>query len=88
MPWALLSGGAPWTVFLRQAEIACASGASGVIAGRAFWKEAVTADRGARNGFLAGEATERFCRLRAICDASARPFQHLLQPVDYSTAIS
>ena len=80
VPWVLLSGGAPWNVFLRQAEIACASGASGVTAGRAFWKEAVIADRSARNSFLAGEATERFRRLRAICDASARPFQHLLQP--------
>lgn len=80
VPWVLLSAGAPWEIFLRQAEIACASGASGVMAGRAFWKEAVTADRSARNRFLAGEATERCRRLRAICDASARPFQHLLQP--------
>jgi len=88
VPWVLLSGGAPWNVFLRQAEIACAAGASGVMAGRAFWKEAVIADRSARNRFLAGEATERFHRLRAICDASARPFQHLLQPVDDPAAIS
>lgn len=80
VPWVLLSGGAPWNVFLRQAEIACNSGASGVMAGRAFWNEAVSADRTLRAGFLAGEATDRLRRLRAICDTSARPFQHLLQP--------
>lgn len=88
VPWVLLSAGAPWEIFLRQAEIACASGASGVMAGRAFWKEGVIADRSARNRFLAGEATERFRRLRAICDTSARPFQHLLEPADYPAAIS
>ncbi len=82
VPWVLLSAGAPWEIFLRQAEIACASGASGVMAGRAFWNGAITTDRTARNRFLAGEATERFRRLRAICEASARPFQHLLQPGD------
>jgi tagatose 1,6-diphosphate aldolase len=80
VPWVLLSGGAPWNVFLRQAEIACHSGASGVMAGRAFWNEAVSADRTLRAGFLAGEATDRLRRLRAICDTSARPFPHLLQP--------
>ncbi|MCL4179821.1 MAG: tagatose 1,6-diphosphate aldolase [Verrucomicrobia bacterium] len=80
VPWVLLSGGVAWDVFLRQAEVACRSGASGVMAGRAFWNEAVTPDRTARRAFLAREATERFRRLRAICDTSARPFQHLLQP--------
>lgn len=88
VPWVLLSAGAPWEIFLRQAKIACESGAAGVMAGRAFWKEAVAADRGARNRFLAGEASERLRRLRSICDASARPFQQLLQPVDHPAAIS
>ena len=80
VPWVLLSGGVPWNVFLRQAEIACNSGASGVMAGRVFWKEAVAMDRPARQVFLAQDAANRLGRLRAICDISARPLQQLLQP--------
>jgi tagatose-1,6-bisphosphate aldolase len=80
VPWVLLSGGAPWNVFLRQAEIACNSGASGVMAGRVFWNEAVAMDRAARQAFLAHDAANRFSRLRAICNTSGRPLQQLLQP--------
>ena len=76
VPWVLLSGGAPWNVFLRQVEIACASGASGVMAGCAFWKEAVTADRSARNRFLTGEAP-------AVCGPSAT-----LPPAPSSTCVN
>lgn len=80
VPWVLLSGGVSWELFLRQAEVACRAGASGVMAGRAFWDAAVTLDRAARTKFLAGEASDRLRTLRAICDASARPLQSLLQP--------
>jgi tagatose-1,6-bisphosphate aldolase len=80
VPWVLLSGGATWEVFLRQAETACQAGAAGVMAGRAFWNEAVTPDRPARQQFLAREASARLRELRSICDTSAQPFHRRLQP--------
>jgi tagatose-1,6-bisphosphate aldolase len=83
VPWVLLSGGVSWKVFLRQAEVACRAGASGVMAGRAFWDAAVALDRVVRTKFLAGEASDRMRTLRALCDGTARPLQRLLQPAAF-----
>lgn len=74
VPWVLLSAGVGYEVFLRQARIAGEAGASGVIAGRALWNEAVTADAEARRTFLRGTGRERMARLRELCDAVARPW--------------
>lgn len=74
VPWVLLSAGVSFDTFLRQTRIACAAGASGVMVGRAVWKEAVTGDMLARNHFLNGVARERMRRLRTLCDALGRPF--------------
>ena len=73
VPWVLLSAGVPYDVFLRQAAVACQSGASGVIAGRAVWNEAVTLDVPARREFLRGIGRERMERLRCLCEALGRP---------------
>ncbi|HET7559657.1 MAG TPA: tagatose-bisphosphate aldolase, partial [Limnochordia bacterium] len=73
-PWALLSAGVSFERFARQLECACQAGASGFIAGRAIWQEAVTAvDPGARERFLSGEMVARLRRLTAIAEAHARP---------------
>ena len=74
VPWVLLSAGVSFDTFLRQTRIACDAGASGVMVGRAVWKEAVTGDIPARNHFLNGVARERMRRLRTLCDALGRPF--------------
>ncbi|MHC4538092.1 MAG: tagatose 1,6-diphosphate aldolase [Planctomycetota bacterium] len=41
VPWVLLSAGVSYDTFLKQVRVACQVGASGVMAGRAVWKEAV-----------------------------------------------
>ncbi len=41
MPWVLLSAGVEFATFQRQVEIACEAGASGFLAGRAIWQEAM-----------------------------------------------
>jgi tagatose-1,6-bisphosphate aldolase len=74
VPWVLLSGGVSHELFLRQATIACETGASGIMAGRAIWNEAVTTDRFVRTEFLRTQGSERLRRLRAMADAVARPF--------------
>lgn len=72
VPWVLLSAGVSLPVFVRQTAVACAAGASGVIAGRALWNEAVTADAGRRRLFLEGEARARMSEVRAICEQTGR----------------
>ncbi|MCC6615865.1 MAG: tagatose 1,6-diphosphate aldolase [Anaerolineae bacterium] len=74
VPWALLSAGVDFETFARQAEIACAAGASGVIVGRAVWSEAVTLQGEARDTFVATTARERIRRLAAICAEHATPW--------------
>ncbi len=71
--WVLLSAGVGYETFVRQTTIAGEAGASGVIAGRAIWNEAVTADAAKRQAFLRGEGRARTARIRDLCDAVARP---------------
>jgi tagatose 1,6-diphosphate aldolase len=73
-PWVLLSAGVDYDTFLKQLRIACEAGASGAMAGRAVWKEAVTLDTTVRNDFLSGIACDRMRRLNSLCAALARPF--------------
>lgn len=72
-PWALLSGGVPFDTFARQAQIACRSGACGIIAGRAVWNEAVALAGKARVEFLATTGVERLEKLAQICADDAVP---------------
>ncbi|MDZ4763167.1 MAG: hypothetical protein SGI73_01350 [Chloroflexota bacterium] len=69
VPWTLLSGGVPFETFMQQAAAACMAGASGVIAGRAIWGEAVVLEGDARDHFLATTARERMARIAALCRA-------------------
>jgi tagatose 1,6-diphosphate aldolase len=75
VPWALLSAGAAYDVFRRQAELACEAGASGVIVGRAIWADAVVLQDAAREQFLATTARERMGELSAIYAAKGPAWQ-------------
>lgn len=81
-PWTLLSAGVGYDVFLRQAVLACQSGASGVIAGRALWAEACALPAGARPAFVEGVVRPRLARLTAVCRALARPWTAKLAAPD------
>lgn len=84
VPWTLLSAGATFEVFARQARIACAAGASGVIVGRAVWNEAVGLDGEALLDFANGVMRERLQTLNAICAESARAWMARVSPPDES----
>lgn len=45
IPWAVLSAGVDHSTFLKQVDISLKNGASGVIAGRALWKDCISLDR-------------------------------------------
>lgn len=73
VPWVLLSAGVDFDTYLRQVNVACRAGASGVAVGRAVWKEATALTGQARVDFLRATAFERMARVAALCEALARP---------------
>lgn len=83
VPWVLLSAGVDYDVFEPQVRVACQSGASGFLAGRAIWKEAIPMTAVDRQGFLAaaGMGADRLKRLTEITDQYGRPWTDFYQPV-------
>jgi tagatose-1,6-bisphosphate aldolase len=69
VPWAVLSAGVDHDTFLGQVETAVTHGASGVIAGRALWKDCISLDRAVTRERLTTVAVPR---LRQIQEVVAR----------------
>ncbi len=69
VPWAVLSAGVDHETFIGQVETAMRNGASGVIAGRALWKDCISLDRAVTRDRLTRIAVPR---LRQIQDVVAR----------------
>ena len=74
VPWVLLSAGVDFDQFKPQAQVACESGASGFLAGRAIWKEAAAMSPTNRADFLENTARDRLRQLLDIASAAARPW--------------
>jgi tagatose 1,6-diphosphate aldolase len=74
IPWVLLSAAVDYEFFYQQVEMACQGGASGFLAGRSIWQEALGLRGDARTAFLNGEATHRLHQLINIAQAYARPW--------------
>ena len=75
VPWALLSAGVSFDVFLGQTVAACKAGASGVIVGRAVWAEGVPLQGEALNDFMRTTARARMRALADVCDLYGTPWQ-------------
>lgn len=73
VPWAVLSAGVDHKTFLGQVETAMRNGASGVIAGRALWKDCISLDRKVEQDRLANIATPRLKEIQKILEAFAAP---------------
>jgi tagatose-1,6-bisphosphate aldolase len=71
-PWAVLSAGVDHETFLEQIDIAMRNGASGVIGGRALWKDCLSLDRAVQRGRLAHAAPPRLLQIKAILDTYGR----------------
>lgn len=66
-PWVLLSAGVDYDKYKKQVEMAMKAGASGVLGGRAFWKEFFTyATPAERQKFAETECTRRVKEVDAI----------------------
>jgi tagatose 1,6-diphosphate aldolase len=75
VPWVILSAGTSFEPFLKEVEMACKCGASGFLAGRAVWQEAIRiTDAGERRKFLETTAIERLKRLTEIAARYAVPW--------------
>jgi tagatose 1,6-diphosphate aldolase len=75
VPWVILSAGVNFDTFVRQAEVACRAGASGVLAGRAVWKESVGMSLDERRIFYATVAARRLADLKEVVDSYGRPWR-------------
>jgi tagatose-1,6-bisphosphate aldolase len=74
-PWAVLSAGVPFAQFSDVLKIAFdEGGASGFIAGRSIWREALPLKGGERQGFLDNIARPRLDDLVAVANQRARPW--------------
>jgi tagatose 1,6-diphosphate aldolase len=83
VPWTLLSAGVDFPAFARQVEIACTSGASGFVGGRAIWKEAIPMTLDTRAEFLRDEGWRRLDHLGEIVERTARPWTDFYAPVAF-----
>jgi len=75
VPWVILSAGVDFELFCQQVEIACQSGASGFLGGRAIWQEAMHIhDARERVKYLSTVGADRLKRLTEIASKYAVPW--------------
>jgi tagatose 1,6-diphosphate aldolase len=74
-PWVLLSAGVDYEDYLKQIELAMSVGASGILGGRAFWKEYFL-QKGpeARSRFAATTARQRLASADALVRERGTPW--------------
>lgn len=82
VPWVLLSAGDPYPLFRDQVQIACESGASGFLAGRALWGEYVSAPPAERAVLMEQTVRHRFAELTELASAHARDWASWYQMGD------
>jgi tagatose 1,6-diphosphate aldolase len=74
-PWVLLSAGVDFPDYKKQVEMAVKTGASGVLGGRAFWKEYFLQEGPqARDAFARGECLNRVRQVDEIVKSQANPW--------------
>ena len=79
-PWAVLSAGVPFDDFTEVLRIAFdEGGASGFIAGRSVWREALPLTGSERQRFLSEVAGPRLERLVSVATERARPYMQLAE---------
>jgi tagatose 1,6-diphosphate aldolase len=79
VPWVILSAGVEYETFRKEVEIACSSGASGFLGGRAIWQEIVHfTDKKDRLKFLSTTVVDRLKELADIATKYAVPWYRKL----------
>jgi tagatose 1,6-diphosphate aldolase len=79
VPWVVLSAAVDFDTFCQQVEIACQAGASGFLAGRAIWQEAMPIDKvEERVKFLTTVGADRLKKLSEIAARYGTPWYNKL----------
>lgn len=74
-PWVLLSAGVDFPDYFKQVKMAVKAGASGVLGGRAFWKEYFLQEGAdARSKFAAETGRERVGQTDQVVKSQGRPW--------------
>ncbi len=81
VPWVILSAGVGYEDFATQVEISCRAGASGYLAGRSIWRDAVSTHDPERRAVAVAESRKRLERLNVTTRKYGRPFSPA-QPLD------
>ena len=80
VPWAVLSAGVAFDQFKKAITISCdAGGASGFIAGRSIWKEAIGMNKADQEKFLNSTSIARLEDLNATVVGRAVPWQKAIK---------
>jgi tagatose 1,6-diphosphate aldolase len=74
VPWVILSAGVGYPDFKTQVEIACRAGASGYLAGRSIWRDAVSTHDPAGRERAIVEARGRLAELNTVTRTHGRPY--------------
>ena len=74
-PWVLLSAGVDYPDYFKQVKMAMETGCSGVLGGRAFWKEYFLQDGAeARTRFASTDGVKRVADVDAVVQENATPW--------------
>ena len=87
MPWVILSAGVGYDDFKREVGIACSAGASGYLAGRSIWRDAVATHDPAKRDDAARGAVRRLAELNEITRKTGRPFRPALDDQGLAQAL-
>jgi tagatose 1,6-diphosphate aldolase len=74
-PWVILSAGVGFEDFVTQVQLACEAGASGYLAGRSVWRDAVTTADPAQRADAVAASRSRIERLNEVTRRFGRPYR-------------
>jgi tagatose 1,6-diphosphate aldolase len=81
VPWTLLSAGDSFETFKQQLRVACQTGCSGFVGGRAIWREAIDLSGQQRIDFLDDVASQRVRELHDIALEYGVPWNRRCAPI-------
>lgn len=80
IPWVILSAGVDYDAFKLQVQLACEGGASGFVAGRSIWRDAVPKDDSESSKEGVERATSRLAELAEITTKRGTPYKPIMDP--------
>ncbi len=87
-PWVILSAGVDYDAFKSQVRIACAAGASGFMAGRSIWRDAVPSGDAQSDKDGVARATSRLAELADITVKHGTPCKPNIPERDVAERLS